>query len=224
MSFINIKNLIKKDLALLMHPTVFIFFALAACMLFIPSYPRPVGFFYILIGIMNIFTLDLQYKDHEASGLLPVKKRESVLSRLLTVVCLELAQLAVTIPFAFLAGGLHARIGEANPAGMNINITLYSICLLGYAAYNIIVIPGAYRGQFKIYVRSFVGMLAYSAISLGLENLVCRPQGGGLTLNGTGQAELLAQLPFLAGAAAVFIAVNLITFIIASRFYEGAEI
>lgn len=224
MSFSNVKNLIRKDFSLLLHPTAIMFFLLACGMMFIPVYPRIVGFFYVLIAIMNIFTLDVQGRDHEFSGLLPVQKRESVLARVLTVSLYELMNLVLTVPCAFLASRFIANTRLVNMAGMRINITLYALVLLGYAAYNIIVIPGAYHKQFKVYFRSFLGMLAFSVVSFGLENLVCRPQNGELFLNGTSRAELLRQLPILLGALAVFIIINIIAYFIASRRYEKAEI
>lgn len=224
MSVSNIKSLVRKDLSLLLHPTVYIFFACAAFMLFIPNYPRITGFFYLLIGIMNIFTLDLQYRDHEASGLLPVKKRESVLARLLTVMGVELAQLVFTVPFAFAAGSLMEKWGVSNNAGMNINITLYAVILIGYSVYNVMIFPGAYQKQFKIQVRSFVGMLLYFVVTVLLENLVSRPRGGTLFLNGTTRADLALQAPVLIGALALYFGIAFIAFRIAAARYENAEI
>lgn len=224
MSFSNVKNLIRKDIALLLHPTVILFFILAGGMLFIPDYPRSVGFFYIVIGIMNIFTLSLQYKDHEASSLFPVQKRESVLARVLLTAAVELAVLVFTVPFTLLAHKLISGLDIANKAGMNLNITLYAIVLIGYGIYNLTVIPAGYTKQFKVYVRSFVGMGLYLIVTVALENLVCRPKGGKLFLNGTSPAELTRQLPFLLGALAVFLIVNAIAYFIASRRYENAEI
>lgn len=224
MSFSNVKNLIRKDLSLLLHPTAIMFFVLACGMMFIPVYPRIVGFFYVLIAIMNIFTLDVQGRDHEFSGLLPVQKRESVLARVLTVALYEFTLLVLTVPCAFLASRFISNTGLENAAGMRINITLYALVLLGYAVYNLIVIPGAYHKQFKVQFRSFLGMLAFSVVSFGIENLVCRPHGGKLFLNGTSPAELLRQLPILLGALAVFVIVNAIAYFIASRRYENAEI
>lgn len=224
MSFYNIKNLVRKDFSFLLHPTAFLFVVVAAGMMFTPDYPRSVGFFYITISIMNVFTLSLQYKDHEASCLLPVKKRESVLARVLLIVCVELAVLAFTIPFALLAHKLISGWQLKNNAGMNINITLYAITLLGYGIYNLTVIPAGYTKQFKVYVRSFIGMALYFIVTVALENLVCRPQNGKLFLNGTSPTELTGQLPFLLGALALFIGMNFIAYLIAARSYEKAEI
>ncbi|MBR5947762.1 MAG: ABC-2 transporter permease [Clostridia bacterium] len=223
MSVSNIKNLVRKDMRLLCHPTVFLFFALACGMLFIPEYPRPVGFFYVLIAIMNVFTLDVQGKDHEFCGLLPVQKRESVLARVLTVALYELVLLVITAPFAFFSGALITKWGIVNSAGMNTNLILYAIVLLGYAAYNLIVIPGAYHKQFKVYFRSFIGMLAYSSI-IALELLIHNLRGDMEFLNGTSASELTRQIPFLLGALAIFVIANAIAYFIASHRYEKAEI
>ena len=61
----NIMNLVRKDLKLSLHPATIIYFALASMMLFIPNYPRPIGFLYIIIAFMMMFSTDLQNKDRE---------------------------------------------------------------------------------------------------------------------------------------------------------------
>ena len=44
------KNLLYKEFRLAIHPSVYIFFALAALLL-VPSYPYYVSFFYLMLGI-----------------------------------------------------------------------------------------------------------------------------------------------------------------------------
>lgn len=220
----NIMNLVLKDLKLSLHPVTVVYFVLAPMMLFIPNYPRPIGFIYIIVAFMMMFAADLQNKDREFTSLLPVKKADCVKARIITVCAVELGVIAFSIPFALLAQRLFARSGMRNEGGMNINFTLYAIVLIGYAIANWIVIPGGYRKHFKVNVRFIIAMLVFMISTVALEELVCRPMDGTLFLNGISSSELLRQLPVLLGAIAIYAAINLIACRISIKSYEKAEI
>ena len=218
----NIMNLVRKDLKLSLHPATIIYFALASMMLFIPNYPRPIGFLYIIIAFMMMFSTDLQNKDREFTSLLPVSKSDCVKARVITICSVEIAMLIVSIPFAFLAHRVLA--GMENVGGMNINVTLYAIVLLGYAIANWIIIPGGYRKNFKVNLRCIIALIVFMLVTVSLENLVCRPMEGKLFLNGTSAADIVRQLPVLAGAIVVYVLINLLICVISMRSYEKAEI
>lgn len=220
----TIRNLIYKDFRISLHPSVFIFLILAPAMLFIPDYPRPIGFFYLLIGVMNMFTLDLQYKDREFCALLPARKRDCVKARILSVSIIELCVMLVSVPFAFIAHRAVSASGAAGHAGMHINATLYAIVLIGYGIFNLILIPGGYRKHFRVFARGFIGMAVFMLLTIGLENLVCRINNGTFFLNGTSTSEILLQLPFVAGAAVFYVLMNILTYQISVHEFEKADI
>ena len=221
----NIRNLIFKDFRISLHPSIYMFLILAPAMLFIPNYLRSIGFFYLVIGLMNIFTLDLQYKDKEFCGLLPVRKRECVFARIITISILELGMMLLTVPFAFLAHRYVFASGEiANEAGMNICATMYAIMLIGYAIVNVILVPAGYRKQFRAYLRGFVSMFVFMLVTIPLEMFVAHFRGGNWFLNGTSLSSIMLQLPVLAGALIFYILVNIYTYMISAKDFERAEI
>lgn len=67
------KNLLYKEFRLATHPSVYIFFALAALLL-VPSYPYYVSFFYLTLGIFLTFKTNRAENDIFYSALLPVRK------------------------------------------------------------------------------------------------------------------------------------------------------
>ena len=162
----TIRSLIYKDFRISLHPSVFMFFVLAPAMLFIPDYPRPVGFFYLLIGIMNMFALDLQYKDREFCALLPARKRDCVKARVLSISIIELGAILITIPFVFIASRVVNEAASGGNAGMRLNATLYAIVLIGYGIYNLILIPGGYRKHFRVMARGFIGMAVFMLLTI----------------------------------------------------------
>ena len=222
----NVLGLMLKDLRLLLHPSTFVFFLLAPAMLFIPSYPRPISYFYLIVSVMNMFTLAVQYKDHEFTGLLPVTKRETVLARVLSVCFTELALLIVTIPFAFLAARMFQKNGMVNAAGMEINVTLYALMLLGYAVANLILIPGGFRKHFKVIIRGLIAMASFMLVTLSLEGVISSvaPDSRLGFLNGTSGQDIIKQLPVLAAALVIYAVLNYIAYRTAYKSYENAEI
>lgn len=218
-----ISNLIYKDFMIAFHPSLYIFILLAPSMLFIPNYPRPIGFFYLIIGIMNIFNVDLQYKDREFCGLLPVRKKDCVKARLITICILELGLMLFTVPFAFISQSILSKNG-GNNAGMTINVMLYALVLVGYAISNRIIIPGGYRKQFRVYARSFIAMGVFMLFTITAEIVIASVNGGKLFLNGASLGDNLLQLPFLAGAAVIYVLMNLWTYAVTVKYFEAADI
>lgn len=78
------KNLLYKEFRLAIHPSVYIFFALAALLL-VPSYPYYVSFFYLTLGIFLTFKTNRAENDIFYSALLPVRKGDVVRARVLTL-------------------------------------------------------------------------------------------------------------------------------------------
>ena len=221
----RIIKLIFKDMKLLLQPVVIFFFVLSAGMCFIPSYPRQVIFFYVLVSLMQVFNYALQGRDHEFSGLLPVTKRESVLARVLLISIVELLLLIFIAPFALVVvpSVIPSEI-LVNHAGMNLNLTLFAIVLIGYSVFNLILITGGYKKQFKVNLRGFFALMSYMLVTLTLELLIGVLKRGGTFLNGTSGADMLGQLPILLGGLAFFALMNMLVYAIAARSYERAEI
>ena len=95
-------KIFSKDLRLAAHPMMYVF-ALFGVMLIIPNYPYTVVFFYGLLGIFFTFLNGRENKDVYYCAVLPVTKRDQVRARAWLVVAVELAELVIAVPFAFLS-------------------------------------------------------------------------------------------------------------------------
>ena len=90
------KALIYKEMRLSMHPICYIFVALFPLMILIPSYPLGIGFIYILACYPILFlgaNKGQQSNDLLYSTLLPVRKKDIVLARIITVIIITLIML-----------------------------------------------------------------------------------------------------------------------------------
>lgn len=132
------KNLLYKEFRLAIHPSVYIFFALAALLL-VPSYPYYVSFFYLTLGIFLTFKTNRAENDIFYSALLPVRKGDVVRARVLTVALLELANILIAIPFAVLSAKINPAGG--NNAGIEPNVAFFGLSFLMYGGFNLIFFP-----------------------------------------------------------------------------------
>jgi hypothetical protein len=138
-------NLINKELKLAVHPTSYIFF-LMGFMLLIPNYPYQVAFFYQTLGIFFMFLNGNTNNDVYFTTLLPIRKRDAVKARLITVLLFEVLQIILSIPFAILRNVL---IPAENQAGMEANIALFGLAFVMFGLFNIVFLPMFYQTAYK---------------------------------------------------------------------------
>ena len=217
------KNLIVKDLRLATHPITIIYYILAGGMMFIPNYPRFIGFFYILIAVFITFQTDLQYKDREFCGILPVSKKETVISRTIVVSMLEIGVILISIPCAIISKLVLGSTFPENDAGMNTNLTVFASVLVAYGISNIIMIPGAYRKSFQIKMRFFIAMFVFIAVC-GIMEFAVSDIDGLEYLSSDSAANLARQIPALLIGIVLYVALTFFACQRAIKEYERAEV
>ena len=150
-------KLLKKELRLALHPTAPIFLLLSS-MLMIPNYPYLVVFFYTELAVYFTCMTGRENHDIDFSMLLPVAKRDVVRARMLLVVLLEIAQLILAVPFAWLRQTL---IPEPNAAGMDANMALMALALVQMGLFNAVY----FRMYYKNVRRVGISFLCGSAVT-----------------------------------------------------------
>lgn len=140
------KKLIYKEIRLALHPAAIIFLFLSA-MLLIPNYPYYVAFFYTCLGIFFICLNGRENKDIEFMSVLPVRKREAVKARFLLTIILELAQLLLAVPFAWIQSHI---IKQPNAVGMDANIALFGVAFLLLGVFNFVFFSRYYKNPSKV--------------------------------------------------------------------------
>ena len=129
------KELLKKEFTLALHPTGWLFLGLSA-MVLIPNYPYYVIFFYTGLALFFTCLAGRENQDVLFSLLLPVSRKQVVQARMISVMLLELATLLLTGLFSLLRRAL--PLGE-NAAGMEANLALLGLSLvvlgLGHVAF-----------------------------------------------------------------------------------------
>lgn len=128
------KELLNKELKLVLHPTNILFIPLAF-MLFIPNYPYLVIMFYTCLGVFFMCQFGRENNDVFFTMMLPVEKHKTVLARIISVSLLELLEIAVCVPIAFLRAKIMTPV---NAADLDVNITLFAFFFMIFGVFNII--------------------------------------------------------------------------------------
>ena len=155
------KNLLYKELRLALHPTNFLFLGLSALLL-IPNYPYFVTFFYTCLGVFFLCLNGRENRDIYYSLLLPVRKRQIVQARFLSVLLLELAQLLTALPFAL----VRLNMQGGNLVGMNPNAAFFGIAFLLFGLFHYGFFTTYYKGTDRVGLSFFLGCIPFVLVML----------------------------------------------------------
>jgi hypothetical protein len=196
------KALLFKELKLALHPTTYLFLAIGA-MLMIPSYPYYVAFVYTCLGIFFIFLTSRENKDILFTASLPVRKRDVVKSRIITVATIELLQLVIGIPFAII--GIRINPNSAgNLVGIEANMAFFGLVLIMYALFNAIYLPVFYKTAVKVGIPLLLAGIAVTIYVIAVELAVQMIPFLKTHLDSTDPSMMTYQLPILIAGMLIF--------------------
>lgn len=167
------KALIYKELKLAMHPICYVFIVLFPFMILIPSYPLGIGFIYVLTCYPILFlgaNKGQQSNDLLYSTLLPVRKKDIVMARILTVIFMQIAFILVMTalyPVARIINNTIAQSAEKPSEymipglGLDSYVLLVAIALIGYAIADIIFFPIYYKHGKSIVMSTLFTILGF---------------------------------------------------------------
>ena len=160
------KALIYKELKLAMHPICYVFIVLFPFMILIPSYPLGIGFIYVLTCYPILFlgaNKGQQSNDLLFSTLLPVRKKDIVLARIITVAIMQLAYMLILTALFPLASIIHQSIpGEEIPGlGLDAFVSVLAIAIIGYSFADMIFFPIYYKHGKSIVMSTLLTILGF---------------------------------------------------------------
>lgn len=154
------KHLIKKEFVIGMHPATYIFM-LFGPMLLIPSYPYILAFFYVFFCFTFIFPMSNENKDLFYSLSMPTRKKDIVNARIFVTLFFEIGSLLFAIPFALLS---HTFYPNGNSVGLDANLSLFAVALIGYSIFNLIFLPWYFKTGNKFLVPFLVSLVITTII------------------------------------------------------------
>ena len=171
------KALLYKEFKLAMHPICYVFIGVFPLMILIPSYPLAVGFIYILSCYPILFlgaNKGQQSNDLLYSTLLPVRKKDIVLARIITVIIMQVAYMLIMsalCPVAIaISNSITIESGEhLSVPGLGLNgfVSILGIAIIGFAVADLIFFPIYYKNGRSIVMSTLftiLGFVVYLAI------------------------------------------------------------
>jgi hypothetical protein len=202
------KQLMFKEFKLSMHPIAYIFLSLSA-LLCIPNYPYYVTFFYTCLGIFFVFQGNRENRDIYYMMALPIRKRDIVKARFYLVVCIEMAQVIVCIPFAFIRNKF---IPLNNQVGIEANIAFIGLSFVLLGLFNLVFLTQHYKSGYKIgvpFVLSSAVICIYIIIAEVLDHVV--PYMKSVCESVTAEA-LIKQIPILIVGMIFYVAITVLAY------------
>ena len=232
------KPLIYKELKLSMHPICYIFVALFPLMILIPSYPIGIGFIYILSCYPILFlgaNKGQQSNDLLYSTLLPVRKKDIVLARIITVILMQVAFMLIMSALYPVALVINAKLVEASEAakaagqstgdytvpglGLQSYVLLLAIAIVGYALADLIFFPIYYKHGKSIVMSTLLTILGF-VVYIGIATIGLPYVPGLEILN---HLHVGIQFICLGAAIGISVALHLIVYKVSSKRLERVD-
>lgn len=214
------KKLLSKEFKLALTPFNYISFAFVL-MILIPNYPLYVLFFYPTIGFYQIFATGRANNDILFTSLLPVRKRDIVLARCTTIELLEIIEVLLAVPFAFLRNVLYAGTPIEKSVFTEPNVAFFGITLVLYALFNAMFIPSFYKTGYK--ARFLWPCIGFFFFTLVAESLAFIPATAEF-IDATDLVGMGRQMYLLLGCVIFFIISGFITRCRAIKNFEKVSI
>ena len=173
------KALLYKEFRLAMHPVCYVFIFLFPFMILVPSYPLGVGFIYVLTCYPILFlgaNKGQQSNDLLYSVLLPLRKKDIVLARIIVVIIMQAAYMLLMTALYPVARVINTAVLQnvENPEkyvipglGLDSYVLLLAIGIIGYGIADLIFFPIYYKNGKSIVMSTLFtifGFIAYLGI------------------------------------------------------------
>ena len=214
-----------------MHPLCYIFIALFPLMILIPSYPLGIGFIYVLTCYPILFlgaNKGQQSNDLLYSTLLPVRKKDIVMARILTVIFMQVAFMLIMSALYPVARMINDAIiaNSENPKeyvvpglGLNSYVLVLAFAIIGYAIADLIFFPIYYKHGKSIVMSTLFTILGFvvyiGVVTIGLPYI----PGLGVLNN----LHIGIQFGVLTGALLVSFALHLVVYKVSSKRLEKVD-
>ena len=229
------KALLYKELKLAMHPICYVFIALFPFMILIPSYPIAIGFLYVLTCYPILFlgaNKGQQSNDLLYSTLLPIRKKDIVKARIMTVLLMHLVFIALTsalYPLAvFITNSINDAAIAADPSakpvvvpglGLNSYVLVLAIVIIGYAIADLIFFPIYYKNGKSIVMSTLMMILGF-VLYLGIFTIGLPFIPG---LEWINELPLYVQFIILGVSLIIYIALHLVVYKVSYKRLEKVD-
>lgn len=213
-------NLLYKEFRLAIHPLFFLIL-LSSALLLIPQWVYFVAMMYLFfIAIPNIFTDAKAKNDIGFTVMLPIRKRDVVKARVLSITILELLQIGLAAVFVTINMALY-------PNGnfmIDANIAYLGCVFVMYGIFNAVFFPMFYKNAYKIGWPLLAALTASILFATAIETLVLSMPAAAHILDGISGEALLRQLPVIAAGIVLFALLTVLAYKKSAKNFEKVDL
>lgn len=180
------KALIYKELKLALHPVCYIFILLFPFMILIPNYPLGTGFIYVLASYPILFlgaNKGQQSNDLLYSVLQPVRKKDIVLARIITVLIMQVVTMllmSALFPLATFINNIVTqsaiasgqKVPEIPGLGYNAFVSIIAFGLITFALSDLIFFPIYYHKGRSIVMSTILMIIGFTIVIFAFTLLI----------------------------------------------------
>lgn len=216
------KNLLYKEYQLA-TPLLTVLFLGFTAMAFIPGYPILCGAFFVCFGIFQSYQMGRENRDILYTVLLPVKKTDAVKAKYAAAVVLQMAAFTLFAVFTCIRMALlsDAPVYQTNVL-MGANPVFLAFVLLIFSAFNTVFIGGFFRTAYG-FGKPFLAFIVVNFLIIGMGETLHHLPGLGW-LNELSFRGAIRQMPILLVAAAVYVALTMISCRISQTRFEQLDL
>lgn len=216
-------NLIRKELALCMHPTAFIFLFFAV-LVFVPNYPYEAIFFFSCLSVFFCCMMTRENGDIAFSCALPVKKEHISLAKMLVVFGLQGIILLLVGVIGAVKGAVLPAEQYINQAGISANIVLVGNGAILLGIFNLIFFPRYFKKPDKIGVPFVIGaIVVFLMIGVFIVLRWATPLYS-TTLNGLNTVNTGAKAVALITGLVVYIILSAISCKLSIKYFQRVDL
>ena len=211
------KDLLYKEFHLAIHPLFYLILLCGALML-IPQWIFFIALMYFFFIVFpNIFSMGKSNNDVEFSVMLPVRKRDVVKARIISITVFEILQILA----AAICAVLNRVLYHTENYLLDLNFAFFGFALIMYALFNIVFFPMFYKTAYKIGGPAVLANIAAVLFAAGVEFAVIYIPALRVL---DGMDHIGAQLWVLAAGVALFAVLNIVAYRVSAKRFERVDL
>ena len=216
------KKMLRKEICLAASPLSF-FFILFGLLTFCPGYPILLGGFFVCLGIFQSFQAAREANDMLYSALLPIPKADTVKSKYVFCVFVQLCAFVLCTAATLLRmTALSEALLYRNNALMGANLVYLGELAVLFGLFNVLFVGGFFRTAYGL-ARPFIGFIAAAFLWVGLAETLWHFPGLSV-LNAFGFDHMVLQGLCLAAGLALYGLMTLAAMRRARRSFEKLDL
>lgn len=213
-------NLLYKEIKLVVNPYTYLFL-LMTLLLFAPSYPYTVVVLFSYIGLQLSFQVAIGNKDDKFSALLPITRKQIVLSKFLLV---WYTQGIYTIALIICALISYFTNGTGNLLSLDANFAYFGEAFIFYGVFNAVFLTGFFKTGHKLGLPLVLALIFSSMVGGAIELSIGYTPALKYALDGYATATVGYRLIMLAAGIVINALLNYIAYIISVKKFEKVNI